>query len=316
MLREKKNRADRIVQIILLVLIAAGILGIIVTMGSGSAPAGPGGMPGGKSVEAGSTGKAVAVGVVEVGTADVREYIRVNGDVNSESSVNLYPDAAGELVSIEVSVGDYVRRGQTIADVDPSQPGQVYSISRVDTTISGTVTSLPYDIGETVSELTPIATIGNLTDLEIVTYVPERFVGSVNVGLKANVTLDAFPDEIFTATVTEVSPVLDASSRTVEVTLAPDARDSRIRVGMFATVRIIIREVSGVVAVPPAALTTYYGTDVVYVVENGVALRREVVTGMSSSEAVQIISGVKEGETVVVDGLSGITDGAEVRIVE
>ena len=186
----------------------------------------------------------------------------------------------------------------------------------MDTTISGTVTSLPYDVGETVSEQTPIATIGNLTDLEIVTYVPERFAGSVNVGLKAKVTLDAFPAEIFTATVTEVSPVLDASSRTVEVTLAPDARDSRIRAGMFASVRIITREVAGVVAVLPAALTTYYDTDVIYVVENGVAVRREVVTGMSSSDAVQIISGVKEGETVVIDGLSGITDGAEVRIVE
>ena len=114
---KKRTEADRIVQIILLVLIAAGILGIIGTIGGGSDTASPGGVPGGKSVEAETGSKAIAVGVAEVGTADVREYIRVNGDVNSESSVNIYPDASGELVSIEVSVGDYVRRGQTVADV-------------------------------------------------------------------------------------------------------------------------------------------------------------------------------------------------------
>ncbi len=323
--KEKKPLGDRIMQIVLLGLIALGIFTIpaMVGGGPGAGSGGPGGMPGGgmpggdmpaMAGEEGDT-KAVAVDAAEVGLSMIREYIRVNGDVSPTASVNLYPDVSGEIVSVPVTIGDTVYKGQTIAVVDPSLPGQIYSTSKMDTTISGTVTALNYDIGETVTTSTAIATVGNLNELEIVTYVPERYSDSIHTGLKAETMFDAFSDETFTATVTEVNPVLDTSSRTVKVTLSLDGSDRRIKVGMFASIRLIIKEEADVVSVPASALTKNYEQNVVYVVEDGIARMQEVEVGLTSDENVQITEGLSLGEKVITRGLSGVVDGSSVRIV-
>ncbi len=318
-----KNRGDRIVQIILLVLIAAGIATFPLMMGnsSGGSAGGPPGMgaPGGMagmnaSGEGETEGTAVEVSPVVKDT--VREYIKVNGDVTSASSVSIYPDMAGKLVSVNVSLGDEVKRGETVAMVDPSQPGQVYSNSAVKATIGGTITEVSYDEGETVSTGSAIVTIGDLDELEIVTYIPERYVSSVRKGLTAEVSFDSYEGEVFQARVTEISPVLDTDSRSQEISLALIGADSRVKVGMFASVKLVVKEEADVITIPKLALTTYYDEDVVYVVEDGKAVRRSVQIGLSSSETVQITEGLEEGETVVVRGISNLSDGTLVSVVE
>jgi|GEM_PF-5927255 len=84
----------------------------------------------------------------------------------------------------------------------------------------------------------------------------------------------------------------------------------------MSTLIIVINQSEGIVAVPPAALTTHYDQDVIYVVENGRAVMRSVVTGLRSSDSVEILEGLAVGEEVVIRGLSGITDGAALRAVK
>lgn len=347
--KERNGRlGDRIVQILLLVIIAGGILMIVQTIRpdangvdgavgsvgpSGGAPpagvpsgrSGPGiagGRPGGASAgtaalpQSVAADTAIAVETYTVSPRTVQEYIKVNGDVVAERTVTMYPDASGEIVERNIAVGRYVGVDQQLAVVDPSQPGQRYSNSPVLSTIAGTVTAVHVEIGDTVTQQTAIATVGDLSNLEIVTYVPERYVASIDTGLIAELSLEAFPDELFTARVTEVSPVVDATSRTVEVSLVLSERDVRVKAGMFATMRLITREERGVLAVPPHAVTRYYEDDVVFVVSaDGTVERRSVTIGLSSNDLVQIESGVEEGESVVTAGITNVSDGATVRVV-
>ncbi|MDC7218388.1 MAG: efflux RND transporter periplasmic adaptor subunit [Spirochaetales bacterium] len=359
-----KLSGDRLVQIILLVLIAAGIATFPIMMknnSSGSSAGGPpgmssgrpsgpppgaagdssgeamgegsdsgrpegapegmsqGGMPGSAPSameESTASSDAVAVEAEAVSRDTVREYIKVNGDVVSASSVNVYPDIAGELVSVNVSLGERVVRGQTVAVVDPSQPGQVYSNSDVTAPISGTVTAVSYDRGENVSTSDPVVVIGDLDELEIVTYIPERYVASVEDGLTAEVYLDAYPEETFYARVTEISPVIDSESRSQEISLAFIDSDSRVIAGMFSSLKLIVKEEIDVITIPELALTTHYDEDVVYVIgADNTAERRSVEVGLISSDLVQILSGLEEGDMVVTRGLSNITDGAAVNVV-
>lgn len=309
------SRGDRIVQIVLLVLIGLGILGIILLRLEDSGSSKAGGPPG-MSAEDDSEDNIPAVQVSEAAVGTVKEFIRVNGDVDTETSVSIYPDADGKLISILVSLGDYVRRGQSLAVVDPSLPGQVYGKSDVLSTIDGTITAVNVDLGETVDTTTAVATVGNLSSLEVVTYIPERYVGSVNLGTEADISLDAYPDETFPAHVTEISPVLDLTSRTQEISLAFDDPDPRVKVGMFASTQIVVHEAVDAVTVPPSAVTTYYDQDVVFVVNGDTVERRNVTVGLSTMDKVEIVDGLDIGETVVSRGLSGITDGSQVRVVE
>jgi multidrug efflux pump subunit AcrA (membrane-fusion protein) len=330
------KRGDRIVQIALLVIIAAGILLIVQTIRPPAGPVGgptgvgdvpseapsgagrPGLTPGGgaerRQTVAADT--AIAVETYTVTPQTVREYIKVNGDVTAERTVTMYPDTAGQIQERSVAVGQYVRVDQQLAVVDPSQPGQRFSNSPVLSTIAGTVTAIHIEIGDTVTQQTAIATVGDLSNLEVVTYVPERYAASIDTGLVAELSLEAFPEELFYARVTEVSPVVDSTSRTVAVSLALTERDARVKAGMFATMRLITQEETGVLAVPPQAVTQHYDDDVVFVATaDGTVERRSVTIGLSSNDLIQITSGIAAGEAVVTAGITNVTDGATVRVV-
>ena len=148
---------------------------------------------------------------------ELSSYIVLSGDVEASGSIDVYPSAAGKVVSLPVSLGDYVRKDQILGQVDPSMPGLNYAASPVKAPISGTVTAVNMSMGQTVSQQMPVVTIGQLDELEIKTQVPERFIHQVAKGQKAVISSSA-SDRTFEARVTEISPVLNQSSRTMAIT--------------------------------------------------------------------------------------------------
>lgn len=334
---KKGITGDRIIQIILLILITAGI-GSIVFLNTGSSgskesagrpqnasqvrpdsdrSAGAPGKPqGGRPGTGEERTNAVAVEARLVQRGDVNQYIKVNGDVSVETQVEIYSDTNGKLVNRQIELGDRVSQGQMIASVDPSLPGQNYSVSSVKSTISGTVISLPLQVGDKVTTSSPIATIGNLKDLVIRTYIPEKFIASLKEGLKAEVYFDAFPSEKFTAEITEINPVMDVVTRTLEVKLELDRIDRRIRPGMFATMKLVTKESLNTLSVPSSAVLSYYGDPSVYIInDKKQAERRIVETGLVSDELIEITAGLNEGDMVIIQGQSKLTDNTAVRTV-
>ncbi len=256
---------------------------------------------------------AIAVETLTLAPSAIAQRIRLNGDVASRSRISLYADTAGKLVSYQVSIGSAVRKGEVVAFVDPSRPGAPYASSPVRSTIAGTVIALPYTVGDTVSTSSPIAAVGVLDDIQIITYVPEKYVSVLRKGLVAEVSLVAWPGEIYAATVTMVSPVVDTDSRTVEVRLMADAPPGRLRHGMFAVINLVTRESRGAVVVPKRAVRSFNGERVVYVIgEDLVARRVPVKLGLANDAETELISGVVFGERVVVSG--SVSDGTPVRL--
>ncbi len=325
----KTDKGDRIIQIVLLLLIAGGIAasllirtesaGGAVSASGGRPPAGaqrPAGAPSASGKAASGASDAIAVEALTLERRTISQSIKVNGDVTAETAVAIYPDTGGRLVRRSISLGDSVRKGQVIAAIDPSVPGQNYSNSPVTSTISGTVIELPYQVGATVTAQTAVATVGDLDDLVIVTYIPERYISSLKNGLMANVGFDAYPGESFEAEVYEISPVMDADTRTLSVKLRLTDRDERIRPGMFATMKLITSQSENTLAVPSIAVFNYYGDQAVYIISpGGKAERRIVETGLRSDTRIEITRGLEEGERVITQGLSKITDGSAVRAV-
>ncbi|MDC7235768.1 MAG: efflux RND transporter periplasmic adaptor subunit [Spirochaetales bacterium] len=326
---------DRIIQVILLILIAAGI-GVIGFLKNpepaGTGAPGPGGQ-GGQRPQSAQTapsggegqrsrpdpagGNAIAVEAVPVQRTDVFRYIRVNGDVTVDNSVDIFSDTGGELVSANISLGDRVSKNEILFMVDPSLPGQNYSLSTVRSTISGTVINLPYKVGSKVTTGNAVATIGDLNDLMILTYIPERFVATLTEGLTADVSFDAFPGEVFKARITEINPVMDTTTRTLSVKLELLNRDERIRPGMFASMRLITEESRNTLSVPSQAVLSYYGDSVVYRInDKNQAERIRITTGLTSDEQVEILEGLEEGDRVITQGQSNLTTGTAVRAVD
>jgi RND family efflux transporter MFP subunit len=257
------------------------------------------------------------VRVSEVESGTIENSIMINGDVLAASQVSIFPTMGGKLTSLRYRVGDWVNRGQIVAAVDPSRPGEEYSENPVVSTIAGTVLSVPVSQGDTVSPSTPIYVVGDLANLMVETFVPERFSNAARQGLEALVSLEALPDESFPATVQELSPVLDPSSRTLRIRLRFNQRDTRIRAGMFATVSLVTNVHENVPVIPRDAAINTYGSWIVFVVDNSnIAHRRVVSLGLENENFIEVESGLEPGERIVSAGQNFLSDGDSVRIVE
>ncbi len=310
------TRMDRIVQLILLGITLGTCVAIVLSLQPPGEES-PGGGPPGRSRKGASQEEvAVTVETSLVERGDVSRSIKINGDVVVDTAVSVYPNVAGNVVQVNYELGQRVRQGSAIASVDPSLPGQNFSVSPVTAPIGGTIISLPIQRGDRITSQTVVGVIGNLENLIILTYVPERFVTSVQKGLGAQVSLDAFPGETFYATVLEISPVMDAVTRTLSVKLSLDGEDPRIRPGMFATTTLITEESRDTLTVPNGAISLYYDQEVVYLLgEGGRARRVEVETGLKSDQETEVLSGLVEGDLIILQGQSKLTDGTLVRSI-
>ena len=308
------KRADFIGKIIVIALMAVFVtVGILTLVGKESG----GGMPQGMSGmgRGGSQGDmtTVTVSVKAMEPETLQKTVLLNGDVASRTETSIYPDTSGKVSRILKSLGDTVRWGEVIAYVDPSRPGSAYAASPVTATVAGTIIQQPYSVGDTIGTSNALAVIGSLQDLEIRVKVSEKYSSYLKVGLPAYVSLVSAPEEHFTARIASISPVVNPASRTQEVTLVLDQQDSRIKPGMFAQVRLVIIEEKDAFVVPLEAIRSYNDDSAVFVVAaDNTAYRKLVTTGVSNDNDIQIVSGLIQGDQVIVAG--SVTEGMKVRV--
>ncbi|MCR5605544.1 MAG: efflux RND transporter periplasmic adaptor subunit [Treponema sp.] len=244
----------------------------------------------------------------------LHDYVATNGEVEAQSSIEVFPDMGGKIRSVNVSLGSPVRKGDVIARVDPSEPGAQYALSPVYAPITGSIVSTPLKEGTTVSTGSAITIIGDIDRLQITANVPERYVALLKTGLTADISLEAYPGIVFKATVSRVSPVVDATSRTKEIILNFDKKDSRINAGMFAKVILYTRDFTDAIVMPSDSLVTKDDKSYAYVVLNDNTVeQREVVLGNSVDGNIQILKGINEGERIVVEGQTSLSNGASIR---
>ncbi|MBQ7159793.1 MAG: efflux RND transporter periplasmic adaptor subunit [Treponema sp.] len=267
------------------------------------------GMPGGR----GRGGTTFSVKTMTLEKTTLHDYVSTNGEVESQSSIEVFPDMAGRVASVEVHLGSPVKKGQIIAYVDPNEPGVRYVKNPVYAPISGSIVSSPLKVGAKVSTNTVITTIGDINNLQISASIPERYVALLKPGLSASVRLEAYPDVEFFATVTRVSPVLDKNSRAKEIILSFDKEDSRINAGMFAKVILYTMDYENEVVMPIDSLVTKDDKYYAFVVKGDTVERREVTLGKSVNAVAQVLSGLSEGEIVVTEGQTSLSDGAKIR---
>jgi multidrug efflux pump subunit AcrA (membrane-fusion protein) len=325
------NKGDAVVKIIVIILIAVFLGAAAFSMLKGNSPS-PGGMPysgapagagrmaaGGAPAGAGAAGaggqaaNAITVSVKTMESESIQQVIKLNGDVSSQAAVSVFPDTSGKIVRVLKSLGDAVRQGEVIAYVDPSRAGAAYVESPVVSPVGGTITSLTAAEGLTVSASTAIAAIGSLDKLKITIYVAEKYSAYLRRNLPAYVSFTSAPGEEFSASVSTVSPVVNNKNRTIETTLNLASQDPRIKEGMFASVRLVIREEKNTLVIPRSAIKDYNGEDTVYVIdEENLARRVPVMVGLTNDSEAQITAGLKPGDRVITAG--AVTDGSPVRI--
>lgn len=181
---------------------------------------------------------------------------------------------------------------------------------------AGVVTEKLVEVGAVVGAQTRLFTIAEVSTLVTRVGVSELDVGSLRVGQSARVMLDAYPGQPFQGRIRRIFPSADPATRLVpvEVALTGEAATAA-RPGFLARVAFALGTRDDVLLVPASAVVGQAGAQQVFVVVQGKAERRTVETGLSSEGRVEIVSGLQEGEAVVITGSNNVRNNADVRVV-
>jgi RND family efflux transporter MFP subunit len=144
--------------------------------------------------------------------------------------------------------------------------------------------------------------------------VPEKELSRLKIGQPAHVEVEAWPEERFDAGVLRISPVVDAATGTIKVTLQVGTR-GKLRPGMFASVFLVMDHHDNAMVIPKSALSYESFGDTVYVARDNIAERRDLKLGFEEAELVEVLEGLSDGERVIVVGQDGLSDGTPVHIL-
>lgn len=260
-----------------------------------------------------------AVSAFTVEETRIENYLEFGGDIIAKTSLDINPEVQGKIVELTIAVGDYVEKDAVIALVDASRPGMSYALGQIKAPISGTITQVNVVVGSMVAPQLAVAKVSKLDTLLVSMNVPERYVSKIKQGQKAELRFDAYPERFYSASVSEISPVLDATSRTMNVKLSLDRtgqNDGAVKIGMFARVKLVTEVHENAVIIPDAAIVNRFGESFVFVIDENMSVeKRNIVRGIRVDEKSEILSGLEAGEKLVVRGQTLLEEGASVHIV-
>jgi len=169
--------------------------------------------------------------------------------------------------------------------------------------------------GDYVSRGTKVATVVRIDPVRVELTVPEQYLSLVSTGQAVRLTVDAYPNEVFTAKVRFVSPALKSDQRALTVEAVAANADGRLKPGLFATALLQQRASAPAILVPASAVETVAGTSRVYVIGAGEKVEERIVTiGEKVGERLELASGVKAGERVAANPRGKLSDGVRVQI--
>lgn len=225
-------------------------------------------------------------------------------------------DRAVKLLQIGSGTQQQVDQLKTQLDALQSQYDNMMENTVLVSPISGVVTARNYDPGDMTGQL-PIVTVGQITPtVKVMINITENDYSKVKAGLPVEVTFDAFPGQTFPGKITRIYPTVDPGTRTFQAEILISNPAGEILPGMFARVTMDLGAQQHVV-VPDLAVVkqTGSGNKYVYVYNNGTVTFTRVELGQRMGDSYELLSGIEDGDSVVVTGQSRLIDGAQVQVV-
>ncbi|HCM59523.1 MAG TPA: efflux transporter periplasmic adaptor subunit [Bacteroidales bacterium] len=194
--------------------------------------------------------------------------------------------------------------------------------TQLEAPFSGIITGKYLEDGELysgapgMSGKTAVVTLMQINPVKIIISVSEQYFPLIKSGMKVRVAADVYPDKTFEGTIFRVHPTIDAMSRSFRAEVRISNGSELLRPGMFARAFIDMGQEEAFV-VPASAVLLQEGTNerYIFVVENGVAVRKPVILGQRFDDRFEIAGGdLKEGDSLITDGQARLNNGQKVEI--
>jgi multidrug efflux system membrane fusion protein len=178
---------------------------------------------------------------------------------------------------------------------------------------AGVVMAINAEIGQIVGPGQPVVTVVRSGEREIEINVPENRLQDLNKEQRIEVTFWALPNVAVEGKVREVAPMADKVTRTYKVRISLLNPPPELKLGMTATAKVVDAVGQATAYVPLSAIYQSGDTPAVWVVSNGKADLRPIKIGEFGDEQVQVLSGLRGGDTIVTAGVHKLREGEKVR---
>ncbi len=179
--------------------------------------------------------------------------------------------------------------------------------------LSGQVVKRFVGVGEQVdgTPAQPLLEVANVDRVEVAAHVPADRLDRVREGQAVAIASDAYPNLTFDGEVIAIAPAVDPATNAALVRIRVGNPGRRLKVGMFVQARVALQVKKGVLVVPPSAVSKSEEGTAVYVVSGDEAKRTPVKIGLETPDAVEVLSGVQEGQKVLTSAIHGLAERAK-----
>lgn len=239
-----------------------------------------------------------------------------NAQLNYDRAVELLKIGGGTQASVDQTEVALINAKNALAQAERTLANARENTVLV-SPIDGVVTKRNYDPGD-MTGAQPILTVAKINPVKVVINVNESQLANINKGMPVDLTFNTYGDEVFKGTVSLVMPTVDATSRTVGVEINLPNSDGRVLPGMFGRATISLGNANHVV-VPDKAVVKQQGSGdhYVFVLNNdGTVSYNKVELGQRIGTSYELISGVPDNATVIVEGQNGLVDGKKVKVIK
>ena len=181
--------------------------------------------------------------------------------------------------------------------------------------IDGVISERYIKLGNTISVGEPAFRVTGLDPLVAYLHVPEREYRHISAGQPVGIQIDAVPGDPIAALVSRVSPIVDPQTGTFKITVEMFDEERRIKPGMFGRISVVYDVHENALQIPRSAIVEETDTLSVFVVEDGLAVRKTVTTGFGNRGMIEVISGIEDGEQVVTVGQVSLKQDSKVTII-
>jgi RND family efflux transporter MFP subunit len=179
---------------------------------------------------------------------------------------------------------------------------------------TGAIIDLPYYTpGVKVDASASMVRLMDYSNLHLEVNFPEKTMGEIKTGQLVRITNYTLPEDTLKGSVTQLSPAIDPETRSYKGLILISNPGLKLRPGMYVKGEVVVASAKNAIVIPKDIIISKQRGNSVFVVEKGIAFERVVEFGLENPMEVQIVSGLKLNEQLVVKGFETLRDQSKVK---
>ena len=189
--------------------------------------------------------------------------------------------------------------------------------TRVAAPIDGVIVDLPYYTqGTEVSSGVTIAKIMDYKTMYMDVQLPEKYIAVIKSGQLVKLTNYTIPEDTIIGTIAQLSPAIDADTRTFKGTISIDNNQYLLRPGMFVKADIVTASRDSAIVIPKSIILSRQRGKTVFTIDRSVANEKVIETGLENLTEVEVTRGLIKNERVVISGFETLSNRSKVKIIK